>query len=84
MSRKRKKVVVSVERKIKIIQRLDKDEILRIVTTDCGVEPNTVDEWPRNRANLEQTYISNESFMVVVDLLSVIRIIRLFFFYYPM
>ena len=54
MSKKKKKVVVSVQRKLKAIQRLDKGEILRIVAADYGVEKNNVGNWRRNRANLER------------------------------
>ena len=53
MSNKRKKVV-SVQHKLRAVQRLDKGEILRIVAVDYGVEKNTVSDWRRNRANLER------------------------------
>ena len=53
MSNKRKKVV-SVQHKLRAVQRLDKGEILRIVAVDYGVEKNTVSNWRRNHANLER------------------------------
>ena len=42
MSQKSKTVLLSIERKLQAIRRLDKGEILRIVCAYCGVEPNTV------------------------------------------
>ena len=54
MSQKRKKVVVSVQHKLKAMRRLDKDETLRIVVAGYDVEKNTVGDCRRNRANLER------------------------------
>ena len=45
---------MSLQQKLKAMQRLDKGEILRIVAADYGVEKNTVGNWRRNRANLER------------------------------
>ena len=42
MSQKRKKVVVSVQHKLKSMQRLDKGEILCIVAANYGVKKNIV------------------------------------------
>ena len=42
------------QRKLQVIQRLDRGEILRIVTADYGVEKDIVGNWRRNRANLER------------------------------
>ena len=39
---------------MKAMQRLDRDEILRIVAANYGVEKNTVGNWRRNAANLER------------------------------
>lgn len=54
MSQKRKKVVVSVEKKLEAIRRLDKGEIIRNVAADYGVGETTVGDWRRNRSHLEQ------------------------------
>ncbi|XP_051153380.1 jerky protein homolog-like [Leptopilina boulardi] len=54
MSQKRKKVIVSVEKKLEAIRRLDKEEIIRKVAADYGVGKTTVGDWRRNRSKLEQ------------------------------
>lgn len=54
MSQKRKKVVVSVEKKLEAIRRLDEGEIIRNVAADYGVGETTVGDWRRNRACLER------------------------------
>ncbi|XP_043465305.1 jerky protein homolog-like [Leptopilina heterotoma] len=54
MSQKRKKVMVSVEKKLEAIRRLDKGEIIRKVADDYGVGETTVGDWRRNRSELEQ------------------------------
>ncbi|XP_046737740.1 jerky protein homolog-like [Diprion similis] len=54
MPGKRKKVVVSVAKKLEAIRRLDKGEIIRNVAADYGVGETTVGDWRRNRSHLEQ------------------------------
>lgn len=59
MSQRRKKVVVSVEKKLEAIKRLDKGELIRNVAADYGVGEVTVGDWRRNRFNLEQFAIKS-------------------------
>ena len=66
----KEKVVMSVEQRLRAIQRSDKGEILRIVSACRGVEPDNVGVWRRNSPNLQRKNDSNESFMPVMDFLS--------------
>lgn len=56
---KRKKVVVSIEDKLKAIKRLDMGETIKNVAKDYGVGEVTVGDWRRNRRKIEQ-WCSNQ------------------------
>lgn len=58
---KRKRIVVSLEVKLKAIQRLDAGETIKNVAKSCGVSEVTVGDWKRNRAKIEQWCLNKAS-----------------------
>lgn len=46
-------MVISLEKKLEAIHRLDKGESLKKVAQDYGVGENTVGDWRRNRKQIE-------------------------------
>ncbi|XP_076230936.1 cag [Calliopsis andreniformis] len=53
MSGKRKKVIVTMEKKLEALSRIDKGEPLRRVAIDLGVGVSTVSDWKKNREEIE-------------------------------
>ncbi len=54
---KRKRTVVSFEKKLEAIKRVDRGELLRVVAADLGVSRNAVGDWVRDRKNIERNCI---------------------------
>lgn len=54
MASKRKKVVVTMEEKLKALQRIDNGETLLKVAQDYNVGKTTVGDWKRNRNEIEK------------------------------
>uniref|UniRef100_A0A1B6LHZ8 HTH CENPB-type domain-containing protein n=1 Tax=Graphocephala atropunctata TaxID=36148 RepID=A0A1B6LHZ8_9HEMI len=54
MSGKRKRIVVSLETKLKAIERLDKGETIKKVAAELGVGEVTVGDWKRKRSDIEK------------------------------
>lgn len=54
MTEKRKRVVLSMENKVKALYRLDKGEHIKSVALDLGVGESTVKDWRRNRKEIEK------------------------------
>lgn len=52
--KKRKKVVMSVEKKYAAIQRLDAGEAAVVIAADLGVGKSTVTGWKKNRAEIQR------------------------------
>lgn len=50
---KRKRVVVSIDKKLEAIQRLDRGETLQKVASSYNVSSNTVGDWRRDRKKIE-------------------------------
>ncbi|CAK9800674.1 Jerky protein homolog-like [Anthophora quadrimaculata] len=53
MSGKRKKVTVTMEKKLEALCRIDKGELLKSVAIDLGVGTSTVSDWKKNRKEIE-------------------------------
>ncbi|XP_043587808.1 jerky protein homolog-like isoform X2 [Bombus pyrosoma] len=53
MSGKRKKVTVTIAKKLKALYRIDKGEPLRSIAIDLGVGISTVSDWKKNRKEIE-------------------------------
>lgn len=53
MSGKRKKVTVTIAKKLKALYRIDKGESLRSIAIDLGVGISTVSDWKKNRKEIE-------------------------------
>ncbi|XP_017763087.1 PREDICTED: jerky protein homolog-like [Eufriesea mexicana] len=53
MSGKRKKVTVTMEKKLEALFRIDKGEPLKSVAIDLGVGTSTVSDWKKNRKEIE-------------------------------
>lgn len=53
-SNKRKRVVISLQEKLKAVRRLDNGELLKNIAKDLGVGVSTVAEWRKNREKLEK------------------------------
>ncbi|XP_054275152.1 tigger transposable element-derived protein 2-like [Macrosteles quadrilineatus] len=53
---KRKKVTLSMEEKLRALQRLDAGEPLRIIAKDLGVGRSTVSDWKKHRLEIERWY----------------------------
>ncbi|XP_017790206.1 PREDICTED: jerky protein homolog-like [Habropoda laboriosa] len=53
MSGKRKKVTVTMEKKLEALFRIDKGELLKSVAIDLGVGTSTVSDWKKNRKEIE-------------------------------
>lgn len=49
---KRKRVVVSIDKKVAAIKRVDHGEKMNVVAASYGVSRNTVSDWHRNKAKL--------------------------------
>ncbi|XP_076681500.1 cag isoform X2 [Andrena cerasifolii] len=54
MSGKRKKVTVTMEKKLEALFRIDKGEQLKCVASDLGVGASTVSDWKKNRKEIEE------------------------------
>ena len=50
---KRKKNVVTMQKKLEAVYRLDKGETLNNIAKDYGVGTSTVGDWEKNRAHIE-------------------------------
>lgn len=61
MSTKRKKVVVSIERKLEALKRLDKGESLKKIANELGVGRVTISDWKKKRNELEKWYSKRAS-----------------------
>ncbi|KAK1130636.1 hypothetical protein K0M31_020519 [Melipona bicolor] len=53
MSGKRKKVIVTMAKKLEALYRIDKGEPLKSVAIDLGVGTSTVSDWKKNRKEIE-------------------------------
>ncbi|XP_076173807.1 cag isoform X2 [Ptiloglossa arizonensis] len=53
MSGKRKKVTVTMEKKLEALFRIDKGEPMKSVATALGVGTSTVSDWKKNRKDIE-------------------------------
>lgn len=53
MAGKRKKVVVSMKKKLEALGRMGRGEPLRSIALEFGVGTSTVSDWKRNRADIE-------------------------------
>ncbi|XP_043250755.1 jerky protein homolog-like [Colletes gigas] len=53
MSGKRKKVTVTMEKKLEALFRIDKGEPMKSVAIDFGVGTSTVSDWKKNRKEIE-------------------------------
>lgn len=53
MASKRKKVVVSMEKKLEALNRIDKGEMLKKISEEFGVGTSTVSDWKKNRKEIE-------------------------------
>ncbi|XP_054011368.1 jerky protein homolog-like [Hylaeus anthracinus] len=53
MSGKRKKVTLTMEKKLEALFRIDKGEPMKRVATDLGVGASTVSDWKKNRKEIE-------------------------------
>ncbi|XP_018574376.1 jerky protein homolog-like [Anoplophora glabripennis] len=51
---KRKRVVISLQKKLEALERIRKGESLKKLASELGVGENTVGDWKRNRNKLEQ------------------------------
>ncbi|KAK9753286.1 Tc5 transposase DNA-binding domain [Popillia japonica] len=51
---KRKRVVISLQEKLKAVRRLDNGDLLKNIANDLGVGVRTVAEWRKNREKLEK------------------------------
>ncbi|KAB0792773.1 hypothetical protein PPYR_14732 [Photinus pyralis] len=54
MTTKRKKVIVSLDKKLDAINRIDKGESMRSIAQEMGVGSSTVSDWKRNRKEIEE------------------------------
>ncbi|XP_016905758.1 jerky protein homolog-like isoform X1 [Apis cerana] len=54
MSGKRKKVTVTIEKKLEALFRIDKGEPMKSVAVDLGVGTSTVSDWKKNRKEIEE------------------------------
>jgi transposase len=54
MGDKRKKVVVTMEEKLRTIQRLDSGVTAKNIASELGVGKSTVGDWKKNRAEIEK------------------------------
>ncbi|XP_044311435.1 jerky protein homolog-like [Varanus komodoensis] len=54
MGDKRKKVVVTMEEKLRAIKRLDSGVMAKTIASDLGVGKSTVGDWKKNRAEIEK------------------------------
>lgn len=48
--------IVSLTKKVEVIKRVEKGELLNVVASDFGVSRNTVRDWFRDRNRIEQNY----------------------------
>lgn len=53
MADRRKRVVVSMQKKLEAIYRIDKGESLKNIAIEYGVGPTTVGDWKKNRCQIE-------------------------------
>ncbi|XP_050498761.1 tigger transposable element-derived protein 2-like [Diabrotica virgifera virgifera] len=54
MAAKRKNVVVTMEKKLEALGRIDKGESLKTVAASYGVGTSTVSDWKKNRTKIEE------------------------------
>lgn len=54
---KRKRVVVSFEKKVEAIKRVQKGELMRVVAADYGVSRNTISDWMKDREKIEKNFM---------------------------
>lgn len=54
MSEKRKKVVVTMEEKLRAVNRLDSGESAKKIALELGVGKSTVGDWKKNRSEIEK------------------------------
>uniref|UniRef100_A0A6P7FUR9 Jerky protein-like n=1 Tax=Diabrotica virgifera virgifera TaxID=50390 RepID=A0A6P7FUR9_DIAVI len=54
MATKRKNVVVTMEKRLEALGRIDKGESLKAIVASCGVGTSTVSDWKKNRTKIEE------------------------------
>uniref|UniRef100_A0A6P7GUF6 Jerky protein homolog-like n=1 Tax=Diabrotica virgifera virgifera TaxID=50390 RepID=A0A6P7GUF6_DIAVI len=54
MATKRKNVVVTMEKKLEALGRIDKGESLKTIAASYGVGTSTVSDWKKNRTKIEE------------------------------
>lgn len=54
MASKRKKVVMTMDKKLEALQRIDKGECLKKIAEEYGVGTSTVSDWKKNRIKIEE------------------------------
>lgn len=60
-SQKRKRVCVSLQQKLEVLQRLDRGESLVKLAAELGVGVTTVKDWRKNREDLESYSMTVET-----------------------
>ncbi|XP_039283868.1 jerky protein homolog-like [Nilaparvata lugens] len=62
---KRKRLVVTMEQKLKAIERLDKGESVKSISDELGVGVTTVKDWKRNKKSIQDycTQIESEKIL---------------------
>ncbi|XP_039285834.1 tigger transposable element-derived protein 2 isoform X10 [Nilaparvata lugens] len=62
---KRKRLVVTMEQKLKAIERLDKGESVKSISDELGVGVTTVNDWKRNKKSIQNycTQIESEKIL---------------------
>jgi transposase len=59
MSAARKRVVITIERKLEAVRRIENGEILRNVAADFGVVRTTVSDWVKSKLEEHSSKIPN-------------------------
>lgn len=61
MSEKRKRVVVTMEKRLSVLKRIDKGESVMKICSELNVGKSTVNDWRRDRRSIEDFCAQMES-----------------------